>query len=40
VEIDFVDKNAHLAARSMREMVAEAKTKRAELQHPLAVIPG
>jgi sugar phosphate isomerase/epimerase len=29
VGIDFVDKNARLAAKSMREMVAEAKKKRA-----------
>ena len=40
VGIEFVDKNARLAARSMREMVAEAKKKRAELQRPRAAMPG
>jgi hypothetical protein len=40
VGIEFVDKNARLAAKSMRELIAESRKRRAELPGPRAAILG
>lgn len=40
VGIEFVDKNARLAAKSMRDLIAETGKKRAELNQPRAAVRG